>query len=816
MSRSEEPFLGAIAVKHGFCTQAQLDNALCVLKEVQTLGLSEQLGTILVKKKYISPQQLKEILKIQGQKAKVHIAGYEIIEKLGQGGMGAVFKARQISLDRIVALKILTPKLASDKQFVARFIKEARAVAKLSHPNIIVGIDVGMDSKYCYFAMEYVEGDTALRALRDQGVFSEKRALGLARQIARALKHADKHKLVHRDLKPDNIMLNSRDEAKLCDLGLAKRMEAKDAGMTQVGSAVGTPHYISPEQARGAGNVRITADIYCLGTTLYHLVTGKTLFNAENATATMTKHLLEEAPTAKKFQPELSDHFCQLLEKMLAKRAENRHQTPDELLEDLQWVQHGHPIKATLPPKAKSSMAKWPKGKGLGRSAFRSSAGSKYSSGTRAPIDRPDPTTQHRKPVNDSSGLLLIGAVAGLLLVVALGAAFLSGSRGRNRDNARQSRERRNGTSKDALSPSRRTSDPGDTNHNDDTKPLAGEETAGALTYSEQSIGDSTQPPNWAPLDDARKACKENPTDYVHQLKLYQEALYGAPQAVIGTIHQERDRIQQSLDAAFDEALKTKLNEAKTLLGSGSPKAGLALLTPTGFPKILLAKKNKNKLAEAHKRLESSLWLRFKKNTQVKTDRLLQQARTNPKRLRTLDSALKEAEAAYPIPGVLAYTKATRAKGIPYSGRILSILPGENGKEILLATGSGQRQRIAVQKLAPETILGWSTRDLEKNERRFLRGKLHFWKGNLNTAYAEFMALRDAPEFKSASTMYLDWMERMASSLIAETFRNHKVALSKDSSLKLAETLRKDARAMILRLQRDFKETESYRALPSD
>ncbi|MBI3829231.1 MAG: hypothetical protein HY291_06925 [Planctomycetes bacterium] len=153
MAEEEELSFGKLAMERGYCTKQQLDDALYTLQEVNKLGLSEKLGNILVKKKYMTQAQIKEILKLQGQKTKIKIAGYEIIEKVGVGGMGAVFKARQVSLDRIVALKILSPKLAADKSFCERFIKEARAVAKLSHPNIIVGIDVGQHDKYFYFAM---------------------------------------------------------------------------------------------------------------------------------------------------------------------------------------------------------------------------------------------------------------------------------------------------------------------------------------------------------------------------------------------------------------------------------------------------------------------------------------------------------------------------------------------------------------------------------------------------------------------------------------------------------------------------------------
>src|SRR3990172_6999647 len=153
VAEDHEQSFGKIALEKGFCAQAQMEDALHTLEEVRKLGLDEQLGNILVKKKILSTDQVRAVLKIQGQRTKIKIDNYDILEKVGQGGMGAVFKARQISLDRIVALKILPPKLAADQAFCERFVKEARAVAKLSHPNIIVGIDVGRCGKFYFFAM---------------------------------------------------------------------------------------------------------------------------------------------------------------------------------------------------------------------------------------------------------------------------------------------------------------------------------------------------------------------------------------------------------------------------------------------------------------------------------------------------------------------------------------------------------------------------------------------------------------------------------------------------------------------------------------
>jgi len=194
MAEENDLNFGKLAVDRGFCSQAQVDEALQILDAVLKLGLKEDLGSVLIKRQYLTAPQAQEVRRQQGQREGIRIAGYEIIEKIGQGGMGFVFKARQLSLDRIVALKILSPRLAADQAFCERFLREARAVAKLNHPNIITGIDVGQEGKYYYFAMEYVDGPNVLRVLREGGPFPEVRALKIIHQVTLALEHAHKHR----------------------------------------------------------------------------------------------------------------------------------------------------------------------------------------------------------------------------------------------------------------------------------------------------------------------------------------------------------------------------------------------------------------------------------------------------------------------------------------------------------------------------------------------------------------------------------------------------------------------------------------------
>ncbi|MGD0088404.1 MAG: protein kinase [Planctomycetota bacterium] len=276
----------------------------------------------------------------QAQRIK-EVGGFELLSKIGQGGMGAVFLARQKSLDRVVALKILPPSVAKDATFIERFQREARASAKLNHPNIVQGIDVGRDEAagLWYFAMEYVDGPNLRQVLKEQKVIPEERALTIAREMAGALECAARNGIVHRDIKPDNILLTKQGQAKLADLGLAKQMSSDDPSVTQSGQSVGTPFYMAPEQARGAsGEIDIRTDIYALGATLFHLVTGQTPFNGDTSAVIMTKQITEPAPRANRVNPAVSEACTRLILRMMQKKREQRFQTPQELVAQIEKV----------------------------------------------------------------------------------------------------------------------------------------------------------------------------------------------------------------------------------------------------------------------------------------------------------------------------------------------------------------------------------------------------------------------------------------------------------------------------------------------
>jgi serine/threonine protein kinase len=272
---------------------------------------------------------------------------YEILEELGSGGMGKVYRAKNLTLERIVALKTLAPVFSTDQAFVQRFLKEARAAARLNHPNIVQIYDFGCVEGTYYLAMEYVDGES-LRAYLKRSRLGERDALLVIRHALRALAVAHAEGIIHRDIKPDNLMLTAKMELKLVDLGIAKRV-GEDQGLTQTGEAVGTPQYISPEQIRGLKDIDARADIYSLGATFYHLLTGHPPYKGTSGALVMSMHLTEALPDPRKYVPELSEGVCRVLRKMMAKQREERYRNVYELDRDLYRLQIGEAPEAEEP-----------------------------------------------------------------------------------------------------------------------------------------------------------------------------------------------------------------------------------------------------------------------------------------------------------------------------------------------------------------------------------------------------------------------------------------------------------------------------------
>ena len=257
------------------------------------------------------------------------IGGFRLERRLGRGGMGDVYLAIQESLDRPVALKVLSPRLAADADFVARFQREARAAAALQHPNVVVVYDVGEDSGLHYLAMEFVSGGTLEERVAQHGPIPWRLALGVLADAARGLEYAEEQGIVHRDVKPANLMLDGSGTAKLADLGLATGLEAE--GEKQQDRVYGTPHFISPEQVRGEP-VDARSDLYSLGATAYRLLSGRTPFQGDSQREILRAHLFDEPEPIDEVPTAISD----LVLRLLAKDPADRPRSASELLRLLQ------------------------------------------------------------------------------------------------------------------------------------------------------------------------------------------------------------------------------------------------------------------------------------------------------------------------------------------------------------------------------------------------------------------------------------------------------------------------------------------------
>jgi serine/threonine-protein kinase len=287
---------------------------------------------------------------------------YEVLEELGRGGMGRVFRARHVTLEREVALKLLAEQFSEDEFYVQRFLKEARAAARLNHQGIVQIYDFGQVGPHWYLAMELVEGRSLAYFLKTWGRFSEQNAIVLARQTLAALGVAHAAGIVHRDIKPDNVILGKKGVVKLVDLGLAKRID--DPGASSTGFAAGTPYYISPEQIEGRADVDGRADLYSLGATLFQLVTGQVPFPGSSSAVIMSRHLNERAPDPRTFTPELSEGFCAAVLRLLARERDRRPRNAGEAEREFAALQAGEApsVAASAPSTPPSTAAQDPAG----------------------------------------------------------------------------------------------------------------------------------------------------------------------------------------------------------------------------------------------------------------------------------------------------------------------------------------------------------------------------------------------------------------------------------------------------------------------
>lgn len=266
------------------------------------------------------------------------LGGCQIEAKIAHGGMGVVYRAIQLNLGRVVAVKVLSEDLARDTNFVRRFLQEARAAAQLNHGSIVHINDVGEQQGVFYFVMEYVDGENLKEVLQTRGRLEIVETVEVMIQVCRALRHAHSRRIIHRDIKPENIMIAKDGGVKLADLGLAKRVSEKSGGLTHAGSILGTPFYMPPEQAKDFSKVDERSDVYSLGVTIYRVLTGKVPFYGRSPIEVMIKALDGKKTSMRELRQDIPEEIERLVDRMMARTSEDRHQSIDEVLDELMRI----------------------------------------------------------------------------------------------------------------------------------------------------------------------------------------------------------------------------------------------------------------------------------------------------------------------------------------------------------------------------------------------------------------------------------------------------------------------------------------------
>jgi serine/threonine-protein kinase len=335
-------------VRRGWATEEQVAEVRRLRQAAEDLGQPTTIDSIFVRKGYTPQDRIvvarREVAAKLGQSLK--IGKYEILQRLGEGGSGIVYRAYQTTLGREVALKVLTQRREGEEEYLERFLREAKVAVTLNHVNIVRGLDFGHADGYHYFAMELVDGESLMGLIRAEGRLSEAKAIDFGLQMVRALEHASKYQIVHRDIKPENILVTKSGTAKLCDLGLARPVIAQ--GTAATGRPMGTALYVAPEQIRHEADLDFRADIYALGATLFHALTGSPPYSGATVQEIVRAHVNAPIPNPRDRVIEISTGTAAVVMKMLAKDPADRYHSLEALDEDLESVLDGRPPVNTI------------------------------------------------------------------------------------------------------------------------------------------------------------------------------------------------------------------------------------------------------------------------------------------------------------------------------------------------------------------------------------------------------------------------------------------------------------------------------------
>ncbi len=346
MARQEDFVFAERVLQHGYATEEQVQECLSLLDRLRSeMKIEESLQALMVKKGYLAPAQAhvleEEIDPGRASRPKNMIEGYRLLARLGAGAMGSVYKAHHNKLDIPVALKVLRPSLASSRTQIERLKREAQLAARLNHVNVVRSLDVGESNGFHYLAMEFVEGAT-VRDLLAKGPLPEREALGIVRQVAAGLAHAHAQGVVHRDVKPGNILMTPEGTAKLGDFGLARGQAPSDLTLDQ--ASIGTPQYVAPEQMRRGSDATARSDLFSLGSTLYHMLTGRPPFDGANLGEIVQNVLACRFRPPEAVAPGLSRDAVYVLGRLMRANPRERYASAPELVADLERIGQGGPV----------------------------------------------------------------------------------------------------------------------------------------------------------------------------------------------------------------------------------------------------------------------------------------------------------------------------------------------------------------------------------------------------------------------------------------------------------------------------------------